>query len=269
MTQPPAHRRPRDPYRAGALRRWCRRGARAARGIAVTLAWSAVWAVGRLFHPGARRARDWRVRIFRNWARGMLRAARVRVTVEGAVPREPCLLVTNHVGYADILVLASVVDGVFVSMREVRNWPVVGFMAARMGTIFLDRARKRALPGVIAAMEAALARGDVVVLFPEGGNSDGSAVRPFRPSLLDAPARLDVPLAWGALHYAVLPGDPPASRSICWFDEPFPRQAARFLALEEIHATLRFGDGRLRGTDRKELAAELHARVTAAFRPIV
>src|SRR5690606_27173813 len=111
-----------------------------------------------------------------------------------------------------------------------------GFMAARMGTIFVDRSDKRSIPDVNAAIERALALGHVVVLFAEGANSDGTVVRPFRAPLLDPAARLEAPCAWGTLHYTVLPGDPPASRSVCWYEEPILRQSLRFLALERIDA---------------------------------
>jgi 1-acyl-sn-glycerol-3-phosphate acyltransferase len=141
-------------------------------------------------------------------------------------------------------------------------------MAERMGTIFVDRGDKRSIPAVNAAIERALARGQVVVLFAEGANSDGSAVRPFRPPLLEPAARLGAPCAWGTLHYAVLPGDPPPSRSVCWHADSIWRQAPRFLALERIRARVVFGDDVVRSGDRKELAAELHARVASRFEPM-
>lgn len=260
---------PADRYRAGAFGRPIRRAARLARGVAATVLLSAVWAGGVPFHLGRERSADWRVRCFRAWGRSMCRIGGVHVDVLGAPPSEPCVLVTNHVGYADILVLASVLEGpAFVSMHEIRSWPLVGFMASRMGTIFIDRANKRAIPEVNAAIASALERGHVVVLFAEGANSDGRFVRPFRAPLLDPAARLGAPCAWATMRYEVLPGDPPASRSVCWYEEPILTQALRFLALERIHARVVFGDGVVRSADRKQLAADLHARVVSRFVPM-
>ncbi len=266
MTAPPP---PPDTYRAGPFRRPFRRAGRLARGVAATVLRSAVWLAGLPFHRGPERSVEWRVRCFRAWGRSLCRIGAVDVEVLGAPPREPCVLVANHIGYADILVLASVLDGpAFVSMHEIASWPLVGFMARRMGTIFIDRSKKRAIPEVNAAIEHALANGHVVVLFAEGANSDGSLVRPFRASLLDPAARIGAPCAWATLHYAVLPGDPPPSRSVCWYEEPIVRQALRFLALEKIRARVVFGDGVLRDADRKQLAADLHARVLSRFEPM-
>jgi len=269
MSDPPPARPDGDVYRARLLLRVARRVGRLLRGLAATLGLSAFWLLGRPFHRGPERARAWRVQLMRSWGRAMTRATRMRVVVVGEAPREPCVLVTNHVGYADIVTLASVLDGpAFVSQHEIRGWPLVGGMAARMGTIFIDRANKRDLPTVNAAIGRALQDGHVVVLFPEGMNSNGRLVRPFRPALLESAARLDVPCAWATMHYQVLPGDPPASRSVCWFEEPILRQVRRFLALERVEARVTFGSDRVRDTDRKRLAAELHARVLSAFQPM-
>ena len=258
-----------DTYRAGLALRAVRRVARLALGVAHTLLRSAGWAVGRPFHRGPERERAWRVRCFQGWARALCRIGRLELEVVGDPPQGPCVLVTNHVGYADVLSLAAVLDApAFVSMHEIRRWPLVGHMAQRMGTIFLDRGRKRVLPEVNAAIEAALRDARVVVLFAEGQNGDGSHVRPFRPPLLDPPVRLATPCAWGVIRYEVLPGDPPPSRSVCWFDEPIWRQAARFLALERVRARIEFAADRVLSADRKELANALHARVSARFVPM-
>lgn len=258
-----------DSYRAGGFVRALRRTTRIVRGVFATVWRSVAWMVGAPFHAGDQRSRAWRVRCFQSWARAICRIGALHVRVVGEPPREPCVLVTNHVGYADILALASVLEGpAFVSMHEIRSWPLVGFMAERMGTIFIDRAKKRAIPEVNAAIERALKAGHVVVLFAEGANSDGSQVRPFRPSLLEPAARLHAPCAWGATYYEVLPGDPPASRSVCWQDDPIWRQAPRFLALERIDACITFGAGTMRDSDRKQLAAKLHERVASVFRPM-
>jgi len=66
----------------------------------------------------------------------------------------------------------------------------------------------------------------------------------------------------------VLSGDPPPSRSVCWYEESIVRQAPRFLALEKIRARIVFGDGFVRNADRKQLAADLHARVLSRFEPM-
>jgi 1-acyl-sn-glycerol-3-phosphate acyltransferase len=265
----PAETRPVDAYRAGFARRVARRAWRLSAAVTVTVARSALWALGAPWRRTPAAARAWRVRCYQGWARALCRIGRIEIEVAGAPPRAACVLVTNHVGYADILALAAVLEApAFVSMHAIRGWPLVGAMAARMGTIFVDRSDKRAIPAVNAAIAAALADGRVVVLFPEGANSDGRAVRPFRPPMLEPAARSGADCAWAVIRYEVLAGDPPPSRSVCWYEEPIGRQALRFLALERVRARIEFGADRVRNADRKSLAAALHARVVARFRPL-
>ncbi len=258
-----------DSYRAGLPLRVARRVSRIALGMGATVVLSIQWAVASPFHRGPERSRAWRVACFQRWGRSLCRIGRLEIEIVGTPPSGPCVLVTNHVGYADILSLAAVLEApAFVSMHEIRRWPLVGYMAAKMGTIFIDRTDKRSIPAVNATIGAALADARIIVLFAEGSNSDGSVVRPFRPPLLDPPARLGAPCAWATIRYAVDPGDPPPSRSVCWYEEPIHVQARRFLALDRIRARIEFGDGRVLANDRKELAVELHKRVLAQFTPM-
>lgn len=248
---------------------WIRRIARAVLGLATTLALSALWFCGLPLTWGslARRKR-WRAFVFRAWARSALWSLSIRVQVRGTAPIGPCFLVANHLGYVDIWVIASQTNAMFVSMAELERWPLFGFMARQLGTIFIDRDKKRDIPAVNAQMDAAFEAGYVVVLFPEGRHSRGADVLPFRPSLLAPAAKSDRPIAWATLRYETGPNDPPASQSIPWVGVPLLGQALGLLALERIDAEISFGDEIVRGEDRKQLAEELHARISSAFRPL-
>ena len=45
------------------------------------------------------------------------------------------LVVANHVGYLDVLVLAALWPAVFVAKSEVRDWPVFGPLTRAAGTL--------------------------------------------------------------------------------------------------------------------------------------
>jgi 1-acyl-sn-glycerol-3-phosphate acyltransferase len=92
--------------------------------------------------------------------------------------------VANHVSWLDIFVLNSIHPVRFVAKAELARWPVVGKMLRRVGTLFVERARKRDARRVNHGASEALARGDVVAVFPEGTTSDGTDVLPFKSSLL-------------------------------------------------------------------------------------
>ncbi len=238
--------------------------------VASILLWYATWWVGRAFAPGASpRGARWREAIFHTWARFVLRLLRVDLRTVGTPPAEPCVLVSNHLGYLDIVVLAAVLRAVFVSKAEVRHWPLLGPATRDMGTIFVDRGAKRDLPRVNEQISAALGRGETVVLFPEGTSSRGAEVLPFRPSLLEPAVQSGSPVCYACLAYSTPPEEAPASLAVCWWgDMGFFGHVFQLLQLSRIEAVVTFGTETLRETDRKVLADRLQRHVRASFRPL-
>ena len=165
---------------------------------------------------------------------------------------------------------AAALDKLFFSFDPgIASWPFFGFMARRLSIIFVDRGNVRAIPGVNQSIDESLAQGHVLVVFPEGRTGSGERVLPFRSSLLEPAARGGHAVAWATIEYRTVPPDPPASEVVCWKDgAPIREHAMRILRLDRIEATVTFGDGTLRGSDRKALAAELQRRVEAQFTPI-
>jgi 1-acyl-sn-glycerol-3-phosphate acyltransferase len=248
---------------------WCRRLARIVLLSAATFALVIVWFAGLPFTMRRPRRRNaWRRRIFQAWSRTSLRICRVHWHVSGRLPVEPCFLVTNHLGYLDILVIEAAFDATFVSMSELQRWPVFGAMARQFGTIFVDRERKRGIPQTNREMDAALARSNVVVLFPEGRHSRGTGVLPFKSSLFEPAARTGRPVAWGVLHYATGPGDPPAARVVPWVGVSFARQALVLLAVSRVDAHLEIGSDVVSGPDRKQLAEATRTRILSRLVPL-
>lgn len=99
--------------------------------------------------------------------------------------RRPALFVCNHVSYADITILGSIIAGSFVAKTEVARWPLFGWLAKLQRTVFVDR-RMRSTASQRDAMTARLAAGDALILFPEGTSSDGNHVLPFKSALFGA-----------------------------------------------------------------------------------
>ncbi|MDQ1653547.1 MAG: hypothetical protein QOI35_2747 [Cryptosporangiaceae bacterium] len=63
---------------------------------------------------------------------------------------------------------------------------LLGWLADRGGTLFLERSRPRGLPVAVAEVERALREGSVVVTFPEGTTWCGVHRGTFRPALFQA-----------------------------------------------------------------------------------
>jgi lyso-ornithine lipid O-acyltransferase len=227
-----------------------------------------------LSHRLGRDARDrglWRARIFHAWGRTMARLLGMRVEVLGRPPESPFVLVANHLGYVDVILLASRLGRcVFVSKAEVRDWFAVGRLCASVDTLFIQRESKREIPRVVESIEAVLAGGRGVVLFPEGTSSGGDAVLRFRPALLEAAARAELPVHCAAIAYRTPPGAPPASEVVCWWrDMPFVPHVWNLLALPRFEARLCFAEETVCEPDRKLLAERLQRMVERQLRTVV
>ncbi len=141
--------------------------------------------------------------------RGALRILGIRIRVfNDFSPRRPLFVVANHVSYLDVFVLGSLIPAVFVSKQEVRDWPVVGWIAWLQHTIFIARRRTRA-GDELTPLGEALENGFNVIMFPEGTSTDGTAVLPFKSALFEAPKRANaytqpVSLIYRERHGSVL-----------------------------------------------------------------
>ena len=73
----------------------------------------------------------------------MLRLAGMRLVVHNDDVRldRGVLVVGNHVSWIDIYVINAWRPTPFVSKAEVRGWPIVGWLAHQLGTVFVHRAQ--------------------------------------------------------------------------------------------------------------------------------
>jgi lyso-ornithine lipid O-acyltransferase len=202
---------------------------------------------------------NWRA-LWAQWiSRRFLSLIDCRVRVTGIVPAAG-LIVSNHLGYLDILVISSVCHAVFVSKSEVRNWPFFGSLARMAGTIFVDRGRKTAVGGDLTSVADALESGLPVVLFPEGTSSDGSSVLPFQSALLQAALVSKVAITPAAIRYEMQGGS--VAEEVCyWRDMAFARHFWNLLGKQTITATLSFGTAHAPLKSRKEHARNLRHAV--------
>lgn len=127
------------------------------------------------------RAPAWQPAVVRWWHRRLCRILALDIQVSGR-PAERALLVANHVSWLDIPLLGAQGSVAFLSKAEVRRWPVIGWMAAVAGTLFIERGAHR-FAQAIAAVRARLLAGQAVVVFAEGTTSDGTGVRRFLPRI--------------------------------------------------------------------------------------
>jgi len=132
---------------------------------------------------GARRAFVWFPKFFHKMSCRLV-GLDVRVRGEIATGR-PAFYVSNHVSYADILVLGSLLESAFVAKADVAEWPLFGWLAKLSRTVFVDR--RRASTDVQRDLIAdRLKDQDSLILFAEATTSDGNRLLPFKAALFSA-----------------------------------------------------------------------------------
>jgi 1-acyl-sn-glycerol-3-phosphate acyltransferase len=109
-----------------------------------------------------------------------------------------------------------------------------------------------------------------VVIFPEGTSTCGERVLPFRSALLAGAAADGTGVHYATLAYAVADDLPDASLAVAWTgSQSLIPHLWRLLCLPAFEARLVFGPDALRDSNRRTLAARLHARVADQHRRIV
>ena len=174
-------------------------------------------------------------------------------------PTGPRLIVANHVSWLDILALCSVEPVCFLAKREVGTWPVASTFARLQETVFVDRERRRTIPGTNAAMAQRMLGGRPMLLFPEATTGDGSALRKFHSShfaaardLLGASSGVETVFVQPvAIRYSTL--------AAAWFgDAALLPHLWSILKGEPIRCDLAFGKplAYARGENRKVIAGQ-------------
>jgi len=149
------------------------------------------------------------------WSRLLLQICGVKVHLsfpqgQSRVP-DTALIALNHVSWLDIFVLNTVVPATFVAKSEIRSWPVVGWLVAGAGTIFIERGSRHAVRRVNHEIRRRLERNEHVAFFPEGSTSNGFDLLPFHASLFAA-ALTDDPTNEDQLSQLILPVQPAVLR---------------------------------------------------------
>jgi 1-acyl-sn-glycerol-3-phosphate acyltransferase len=209
-----------------------------------------------------------RRRAIRRWSARLLSTINVVPRIHGSPRRRrdrSAVLVANHVSWLDIQLIHSVWQVRFVAKSEVRRWPVIGWLSARTGTLFIERGRGRHAARINRDIQAAFERDDAVGVFPEGTTTDGRQLHRFHASLLQ-PAVEEHALVYPvALRYLDREGKVNVRAS--YVGETSLMESIRMILAErKIIAELFFLPAiDAEGKSRRELAAETREAIAAAL----
>ena len=203
----------------------------------------------------------------RRWSRRLLGICGVSVELgRGKAALAHAMVVANHVSWLDIFVINALYPCRFVAKSEIRDWPILGWLAERGGTVFIARGNRRELRHIFKSLVLSLEQGERVAFFPEGTTATQGGLLPFHANLFEAAVDAKVlvqPYALryvdgaGALHHAVdFIGEMTFAESMIAILSG-PPVRAQLMCLEEMNAD---------GAHRRDLAAATHAAIGAALR---
>jgi 1-acyl-sn-glycerol-3-phosphate acyltransferase len=125
-----------------------------------------------------------------------------------ALNESGCLLVANHISWLDIFVLNAIHPSQFIAKSEVRDWPLIGWLSRRCGTIFIERALRQNASAINRRVSLLLKQGACIGLFPEGTTTDGKQVGHFHSALLQPAIDAGTKICPIALRYQNKDGFP-------------------------------------------------------------
>jgi 1-acyl-sn-glycerol-3-phosphate acyltransferase len=157
-----------------------------------------------------------RKKMIQRWSLRLLRILAVELEHSGAKVDfdKPILIVANHISWLDIFVLNALQPSRFIAKADIKRWPALGLLVGSVGTLFVDRTRRRDAARINAEVRHALAAGDVIALFPEGTTTFGRELLPFHGSLLQPVIEAEGHVLPAAIRYTKIDGshtDAPAN----------------------------------------------------------
>ena len=208
-----------------------------------------------------------RERLTRRWSRKLLGLCRVTVEqLDGAPVLEHALIVANHVSWLDIFVINALHPCRFVAKAEIRAWPVLGWLAAGAGTVFIARGNRRELRHIFKGLVLVLEQGERVALFPEGTTARQGEVLPFHANLFEAAIDAKVAVQPYALSYVDAAGGYHASVDYTG-ETSFVDSLFTILQGDPVRARLRpLAPIAGEGAHRRELAQAAEDAVAGALR---
>ena len=165
--------------------------------LVLHLAWIGIGAAALYPAVGEKR----RIRLKQRWSRQILEILSIRLDAKPFDAPPGSLIVANHVSWLDIFVINALRPAAFISKTEVRQWPFIGWLAERNGTVFLRRGSRGHARIVNAEIDALLNSGKDVAIFPEGTTTDGTHLLGFHAALLQPAVESQRPLLPLALSY--------------------------------------------------------------------
>jgi 1-acyl-sn-glycerol-3-phosphate acyltransferase len=143
-----------------------------------------------------------RHRSIRHWCKQLLGIFGMRLSVVGEkhLMDAHYLMAANHISWIDIHVINAFKPHYFVAKSEVASWPIFGWMAKQLGTLFIERGKSNSIRNMVQEIAEQLKQ-KAICIFPEGTSTDGKQVVPFKSNLFEAAIVANAPVYALAIQY--------------------------------------------------------------------
>jgi 1-acyl-sn-glycerol-3-phosphate acyltransferase len=202
--------------------------------------------------------------IVMNWNRAVCRILNLRLQVVGRPDAEAKLMVANHISWLDIIALGSQFPCLFIAKGDVADWPVIGYIAQGIGTLFVRRGNNGQTAATGELMAWRLRQGRRLLLFPEGTTTLGDSVLRFHGKLFQPAQRVGVGVQAVALRYQ---GE---ARQLVPFvgEDEFIPHLFKLMKLAQIELNLTYCPVIPAGLDRSQMAAATRRQIVEVIDPL-
>lgn len=199
-------------------------------------------------------------RKIRLWSERLLNIFKLKLVVIGRenLTSAPALFAANHISWLDIHAINACKPIRFVAKSEVRSWPIFGWMAKQLGTVFIRRDSARHARQVVEQMAEVL-KTESICIFPEGTSTNGAQVLPFKPNLFESALAAQCPIYPLSIRYISrrtgLRSDSPAFIGDMGLLESMSRVIQDPGLVVQVHLLMPYEPPILGDSDRKQVAA--------------
>lgn len=184
------------------------------------------------------------------------------------------LVVGNHMGFVDILIMASLMPNLFVTSNEMKETPGLGLVTELAGCIYVERRSRGNIQNELKGMTDWLKKGFRITLYPEATSHNGEEILPFKRTLLMSASLAGVPIYPYSFNFISINGEPFSVKhrdGVCYYgDITFGRSVLNLFALKEIVAEVRYLEPYYPkpDEDRGQVADLIRERIVQHFIPV-
>ncbi len=214
----------------------------------------------------------------------LLILASIKIVKHGKMSdKRPLLVAGNHISVFEIATFPVMFGGSFISKNDVRNWPLVGWIANKFGVVFIDRRPSHAAEVLNQVQREISTISYPLYIFPEGTTTNGSYVKEFKSPLFNVAEGSDVTVQPVVIRYCHHDGTPISDEDLAehyaYFDNAKQTQgpmcSRERSAFGQIFHIMVLGGFRvdvymlppppLAGMDRKQIALEMHKIISEKY----